>query len=159
MENNLRINLIRSIMDTNCAELDISHRYGATSYIDFIEQSELQENIMMKGSDDFNRPFIVFKAQVIYNDSEFNKKKINTFTTFFQRYTDDSLLWHACGHNGPLLFDTVGGANITQLKLLDDLLKNGYVDLTPDMDYEKLRLTLNSKAQTARIKIQLGHSI
>jgi len=87
------------------------------------------------------------------------KKKINTFTTFFQRYTDDSLLWHACGHNGPLLFDTVGGANITQLKLLDDLLKNGYVDLTQDMDYEKLRLTLNSKAQTARIKIQLGHSI
>jgi len=75
MENNLRINLIRSIMDTNCAELDISHRYGATCYIDFIEQSELQENIMMKGIDDFNRPFIVFKAQVIYNDSEFNKKK------------------------------------------------------------------------------------
>jgi hypothetical protein len=142
-------------MDTNCTELDISHKYGHTSYIDFIKQSDLQENIMMKGIDDFERPFIVFKSEIIYENSKFNKK---TFTTFFKRYVDDSLLWHACGHDGPLLFDTVGGANISQLKLLADLLKNGYVDLTPDMKYEELRLSLNGKAFIQPIKIQLGYS-
>jgi hypothetical protein len=151
-----RLNLISSIMDTNCTKLDISYRYGTTSYIDFIEKSELQENVMMKGIDEFNRPFVVFKSEIIYENSKFNKK---TFTTFFQRYTDDSLLWHACGHDGPLLFDTVGGANITQLKLLDDLLKNGFVDLTPDMDYDELKLCLSGKAFIKPIKIQLGHSI
>jgi hypothetical protein len=150
-----KLKLITSIRDTDCTKLDISNRYGSTSYIDFIEKSELQENVMMRGIDDFNRPFIVFKAEIIYENSEFNKK---TFTTFFQRYTDDSLLWHACGHDGPLLFDTVGGANISQLKLLDDLLKNGYVDLTPDMDYHELRLCLSGKAFIKPIKIQLGYS-
>jgi len=151
-----RINLIKSIMNTNSNILDISHRYGATSYIDFIKQSELPENInVMKGRDDFDRPFVVFKAEIIYENSKFNKK---TFTTFFQRYTDDSLICHACGHDGQLLFDTVGGTNITQLKLLDDLLKNGAVDLKPDTDYKELRLTLNSKALVKPIKIQLGYS-
>ena len=151
-----RISLIKSIMDINCNKLDVSHRYGATSYIDFIKQSELEENIMMKGRDDFERPFVVFKAEIIYENSKFNKK---TFTTFFQRYTDDPLIYHACGHDGPLLFDSCGGTNITQLTLLDDLLKNGYVDLTPDMDYEELRLSLNIKALIKPIKIQLGYSI
>jgi len=151
-----KLKLITSIRDTDCTKLDISNRYGSTSYIDFIEKSELQENVMMRGIDDFNRPFIVFKAEIIYENSEFNKK---TFTTFFQRYTDDSLLWHACGHDGPLLFDTAGGANITQLKLLDDLLKNGVVDLTPDMDYDKLKLYYIRCKDIKRIRIQLGHSI
>ena len=143
-------------MDINCTKLDVSHRYGGTSYIDFIEQNELEENVnVMKGIDDFERQFVVFKAEIIYENSKFNKK---TFTTFFQRYVDDSLVYQACGHDGPLLFDTVGGTNITQLKLLDDLFKNGFVDLTPDMDYDELRLYLNSKALVKPIKIQLGYS-
>jgi hypothetical protein len=150
-----RMSLIKSIMDIDCNTLDVSHRYGSTSYIDFIEQSELEKNInIMKGIDDFKRPFVVFKAEIIYENSTFN---IKTFTTFFQRYVDDSLLYHACGHDGPLLFDTVGGTNISQLKLLDELLKNGYVDLTPDMDFKELRLTLNGKAFIQPTKIQLGY--
>ena len=159
MDNSLmtRISLIKSIMDINCTKLDVSHRYGGTSYIDFIEQNELEKNVnVMKGIDDFERPFVVFKAEIIYENSKFNKK---TFTTFFQRYVDDSLVYQACGHDGPLLFDTVGGTNITQLKLLDDLLKNGFVDLTPDMDYDELKLSLNFKALVKPIKIQLGYSI
>jgi len=143
-------------MNTNSKILDVGHRYGATSYIDFIEQSELEENIMMKGMDDFERPFVVFKAEIIYENSKFNKR---TFTTFFQRYADELLIYHACGHDGQLLFDTCGGSNITQLKLLDDLFKNGFVNLTPDTNYEELRLTLNSKALVKPIKIQLGYSI
>ena len=77
--NNLRSNLIKSIMNTKCNVLDISHRYGHTSYIDFIKQSELQENKIMKGHDDFERPFIVFKAEIIYNDSNNNPKIYTTF--------------------------------------------------------------------------------
>lgn len=152
---NLRINLIKNIMNTNCNILDISHKYGATSYIDFIEQSELQENVM-KGRDDFGRPFIVFKAEIIYENSNLNKK---TFTTFFQRYRDDQILWHTCGHDGPIIFDTIGGVNISQLKLLDELFKNGSVELSPDIDYEDLKIPLNSKEFTKPIKIQLGYSI
>ena len=152
-----RINLIKSIMAIDCDTLDVSHRYGATSYIDFIEQNELEENInIMKGKDDFERLFVVFKAEIIYENLKFNKK---TFTTFFQRYVDDSVVFQACGNGGPLLFDTVGGTNITQLKLLDELLKNGSVDLTPDTNYEELRLYLNGKALVKPIKIQLGYSI
>lgn len=154
---NLRIDLIKSIMNIKCNTLDISYRYGTTSYIDFIKQSDLQENInIMKGRDDFDRTFIVFKAEIIYENPKFNKK---TFTTFFQRYTDDQLVWQACGHDGILLFDTVEGTNITQLKLLDELFKNGFINLTPDMNYEELKLPLNGKAFIKPIKIQLGYSV
>ena len=146
--------LISNIMNYNCKILDVNHRYGSTTYIDFIKQTEVEENVM-KGIDDFDRPFVVFKAEIIYENSRFNKK---TFTTFFQRYTDDLLVCQACGDGGPLLFDTVGGTNITQLKLLDDLLKNGFVDLTPDTDYDELRLYLSGKAFIKPIKIQLGYS-
>ena len=152
-----RKSLISSIMNIDCPKLDVSYRYGATSYIDFIEQSELEKNVnVMKGTDDFERPFVIFKAEVIYENPKFNNK---TFTTFFQRYTDDLLVCHACGHDGPILFETIGGTNITQLKLLDDLLKNGFVDLTPDTDYKELRLYLNDNALVKPIKIKLGHSV
>ena len=144
---------LKNIMNYNCKKLDIDFRYGNTSYIDFIKQHEVQENVM-KGIDDFERPFIVFKAEIIYENSKFNKK---TFTTFFQRYTDDSLLWHACGHDGPLLFDSVGGTNLVQIKMIEELLKNGYIDLTPDMDIKQLRLEINY-TKTQPIRIQLGHS-
>ena len=156
----LRADLIKEInciMTNNFDILDVGHRHGGTSYIDFIQQNELPENTnVMKGFDDFGRPFIVFKAEIMYENPEYNKK---TFTTFFQRYSDDDCLWHACGHDGPNIFDTVGGTNITQLKFLDNLLKNGFVELTPDMDYDKLRLNLSGKAFIKPNKIQLGHSI
>lgn len=150
-----RISLIESIMNTNSNILNIGHRYGPTCYIDFIKKMEVKENVM-KGRDDFDRQFVVFKAEIIYENPKYNKK---TFTTFFQRYTDDLLVCQACGHDGPLLFDTVGGSNITQLKLLDDLLKNGSVDLDSIMDYDELRLTLNSNTLIKPIKIQLGYSM
>ena len=144
---------LKNIMNYNCNTLDVSFRYGSTAYIDYIQRSEFKENVM-KGIDDFGRPFIVFKAEIIYENSKFNKK---TFTTFFQRYTDDNLLWHACGHDGPLLFDSVGGTNLVQIKMIEELLKNGYIDLTPDMDIRQLRLEINY-TKTHPIRIQLGYS-
>ena len=113
---------LQNIMDYNCKILDISDRFGDTNYIDFIKQSEVTENIM-KGVDDNERPFIVFKAELVYNTNNTNTKIIKkTFTTFFQRYTDNKLLWHTCGDDGNLLFDSNGGANLVQIKLIEELL-------------------------------------
>jgi hypothetical protein len=157
---------LQNIMDYNCKILDIRERFGNTGYIDFIKQSEVTENIM-KGIDDNERPFIVFKAEFVYNTNNTNTNtntnnkntKIikKTFTTFFQRYTDNKLLWHTCGHDGELLFDSNGGANLVQLKMVEELLKNGYIDLTPDMDIYQLRLKINY-TNPYPIRIQLGHS-
>lgn len=148
---------LQNIMDYNCKILDIKDRFGATNYIDFIKQSEVTENIM-KGVDDNERPFIVFKAELVYNTNNTNTKIIKkTFTTFFQRYTDNKLLWHTCGDDGNLLFDSNGGANLVQIKLIEELLKNKYIDLTPDMDIYQLRLKINYE-NPYPIKIQLGYS-
>jgi len=150
---------LQNIMDYNCKILDVRERFGHTNYIDFIKQSEVTENIM-KGIDDHERPFIVFKAEFVYNNNKNTKiikKTFHTFTTFFQRYTDNKLLWHTCGHDGYLLFDSNGGANLVQLKMVEELLKNGYIDLTPDMDIYQLRLKINYE-NPYPIRIQLGHS-
>jgi hypothetical protein len=148
---------LQNIIDYNCKLLDVRERFGDTNYIDFIKQSEVTENIM-KGIDDHERPFIVFKAELVYNTNNKNTKIIKkTFTTFFQRYTDNKLLWHTCGHDGELLFDSNGGANLVQIKMVEELLKNGYIDLTPDMDIYQLRLKINY-TNPYPIKIQLGHS-
>ena len=98
--------LINKIMDFNCNILDIGNKIGSTSYIDFIKQTDLEKNNIMKGNDCFGRKFIVFKATYIFKDNTIKK----TFSTFFQRYTDNNILWHICGHDGELIFDTCGGA-------------------------------------------------
>jgi hypothetical protein len=149
---------LQNIMDYNCKTLDVTGRFGHTNYIDFIKQSEVTENIM-KGVDDNERPFIVFKSELVYNNKNMKiiKKTLPTFTTFFQRYTDNKLLWHTCGHDGELLFDSNGGANLVQIKMVEELLKNGYIDLTPDMDIYQLRLKINYE-NPYPIRIQLGHS-
>jgi len=147
---------LQNIMDYNCKTLDVRDRFGNTNYIDFIKQSEVTENIM-KGIDDNERPFIVFKAEFVYNNTNTNSKIIKTFTTFFQRYTDNKLLWHTCGNDGDLLFDSNGGANLVQIKMIEEILKNGYIDLTPDIDIYQLKLKINYK-NPYPIRIQLGHS-
>jgi len=147
---------LKNIMEYNCKTLDVKGRFGDTSYIDFIKQSEVNENIM-KGIDDFKRPFIVFKSEIIYNNLHLDLSK-KTFTTFFQRYSDNNLLWHACGHDGKILFDSVGGTNLVQIKMIEELLKNGYIDLTPDMDIYQLRLFIDY-TKPYPIRIQLGHSV
>jgi hypothetical protein len=92
---------LQNIMDYNCKILDIRERFGNTGYIDFIKQSEVTENIM-KGIDDNERPFIVFKAEFVYNTNNTNTNNKNTkiikktFTTFFQRYTGEDHFFVSC---------------------------------------------------------------
>ena len=56
-----------------------------------------------------------------------------------------------------LLFDSNGGANLIQIKMIEEILKNGYIDLTPDMDIYQLRLKINY-TKPYPIRIQLGYS-
>ena len=117
--------LINKIMDFNCNVLDIGAKIGSTSYIDFIKQTDLGENNIMKGYDCFGRKFIVFKATYIFNDNTFKK----TFSTFFQRYTDNDKLWHTCGHDGELIFYTDGGAKLEHFQIIEKLLYDGFIEL------------------------------
>jgi hypothetical protein len=122
--NNNRMYLITNIKNFDCERLDIGQRIGSTHYIDFIKESEV-EHIVMKGIDYYKRFFIIIKAEYIFND----ETKLNIYSTFFQRYTDNYLLWHCCGQ----MMDTTGGMNIKQFELVNNLLTNGYVDLDDDI--------------------------
>jgi len=129
------------IMDIPCPELDISNFNGITDYIDFILQSDVT-NPIMKGSDLVGRNFIVWKAQVIIDKSDDKSPSTyNTFTTFFKRYSEPtSCVYHTCGHDGKILFDTVGGATLEQMSFLYTLLSTR----TSELNYyqaEKLKLS------------------
>jgi len=140
--------------------LDIKNKQGATGYIDFISLDEVDHNVM-KGYDVFNRVFFVIKAEIENSDGS----KIKTFTTFFQRYSDNKNLWHTAGNFKSLLFDTVGGATLSQIKMLIELLINGYFNLDlekiqnlkincyPNNEYEK-----NIDITKCPIKINIGYS-
>lgn len=108
--------------------LDIQDRKGITGYIDFINEEELNDNNVMSGFDYSNRRFFVIKAEIEYSD----KTRIKTFTTFFQRYSDDTLLWHTSGHYIKLLFDTTGGSSLSQFKMLYELLLKGSYNLNKE---------------------------
>jgi len=122
--------VLDEIFQSNCPELNIGERSGWTSYIDFIKPDELGKAYVMKGKDAIGRKFIVFKSEV-----QTNGVKIPLFTTFFQRYNSEDLVYHSAGHYGTNMFLTTGGACLMQMKLLRDLLRDGSVNLT----VEKMR--------------------
>ena len=130
---NKMIEVCNNIFDIDCPILDIGEREGLTGYIDFINPQELNNSNIMKGKDKYNRKFIVFKSIIrpLNNDDP-----IQFFTTFFKRHVDDySITYHTAGHYGELLFQTEGGATISQMNILYELLKNGNVELS----YEQMR--------------------
>jgi hypothetical protein len=118
--------------------LDIGNRQGTTGYIDFIKPSELMNHSIMKGIDNTNRRFLVFKSETLVN-----RKNVKMFTTFFQRYSNHPTLYHTAGNYTKYLFDTAGGCKLIQLKYLRDLLKNREIQLKYE-DVEKLNITYRS---------------
>lgn len=122
--------IAENIYNIECSTLDIGDRTGGTGYIDFIEPTEFPESFR-KGSDKYGRKFVTVRANIYYANGDYYE----TFTTLFQRYKDTEHLWMSAGKLAKikLLFETIGGANIYQLNLLYDLLKNGYVDITDEM--------------------------
>jgi hypothetical protein len=107
--------------------LDLGARSGMTGYIDYIEQEELSSGTgIAQGMDYYGRPFFTLKVRVVLEDGKF----YDTFSTFFQRYTDLHTLWQCCGHDGINLFETSGGMDCTQLSILVHLLRYGRRMLT-----------------------------
>lgn len=128
-----------SIKNFNCPTINIGNKNGSTGYIDFIEPNDTNVNDVVKGYDANRRFFIVIKAHYEMLDGS----KLNTFSTFFQRYSDDSKLWHCCGHYGLNLMATEGGMKYDQYVLLDELLNSKEIKLEYDM-LGKNRLILHS---------------
>ena len=137
MQTELKQRLLTDILSTpDIQVLNIYDRVGCMGYIDFIQINEVSAPLM-RGIDQFNRPFFTLCADIIYEDGSI----IPTFTTIFQRYSDSNL-WHAAGHYRKLL-NTEGGMNIQQIGLCRLLIKFGFIDFTDGTDeenIEKLRL-------------------
>ena len=155
---------LEKIVGIDVPILDIGLRNGITGYLDFINPDELGSNNIMKGIDNASRPFIVFKAEFEFS----NGLKKKTFTTFFQRYSDDKFLWHCCGHYGKNLMDTSGGTNLEQVKLIYELVVSNKYKINKDLiQMQKLnfRDSIDSISwdnlidDDFPIVIKLGHSI
>lgn len=124
-----REDIINSICELDFNNLDLGDRIGSTDYIDFIKPNELQEQFdCVKGKDKYSRIFFAFIARFNFIDG----KHFDTFSIFFQRYSESKLLWHCCGHHGKYLMNTEGGTNNNQFKMILELLKNGYVKLNKE---------------------------
>ena len=106
--------------------LDIGTRTGHTDYIDFIKLDEVRYPVM-KGTDLYNRPFVVVKFMVIRN----GKHELQ-METFFQRYTIGDSLIQGCGHATSNLLRTEGGMTNTQIDLVNDVINGKTVTLTAD---------------------------
>lgn len=131
IENKERMNqIVNEIKKFDCSTLDIGDMKGETDYIDFISDYILEGHDVMKGVDKYGRFFIIVKAHIVYS----NRLPINTFTTFFQRYTDNNIRWVGCGHKAIHLMDTSGGMTLVQLELLRDLLYNNSVKFDNSID-------------------------
>ena len=157
-----RKSYLTKIFKLNFPKLSLGQRQGSTGYIDFISPEELGLNNVMTGSDASSRPFIVFKAELEYP----NGLKKKTFTTFFQRYFDNDILFHCCGHYGDILMHTEGGSSNDQIKMLFELLETGEYKIDPDKAHEfKLNYHLGNSFEKEideseiPIGIKLGHTL
>ena len=101
----------------NFPRLDIGSRAGDTDYIDFLQVDEVTHPVMI-GVDRFNRPFIVAKYKVEGADTII-------MDTYFQRFSNDTRVWHCCGHATRLLLETCGGMSEIQGEFITKLLLNG----------------------------------
>jgi hypothetical protein len=131
-----RTYIIDNINKLNFNILDIGDKNGLTGYLDFFHPSDLKDELnIMKGQDIEGRKFFVFKSIFDFEDGSVYEN----FTSFFQRYADNDLLWHCCGHYGPYIMNTEGGTTNEQFKFIFELFKNNYVQLDKEKCYD-LRL-------------------
>lgn len=129
-ERNDREKIINSICKMDFYKLDIGDKIGSTGYLDFIKQSDLPNKVnIATGTDYYGRKFFVFKARFYFENNEY----FDTFSTFFQRYDDNNLLWHCCGHYGIYLLNTEGGTNNSQFKFIQELFENKKVLLNKEL--------------------------
>ena len=122
-----RIDLMASIMSKEFPALDIGNKNGMTGYLDFFRLNEMTASVM-KGYDASHRPFFTVRAKVIKSDGS----EVQVFETFFQRYSNNDILWHGCGHGGTNFMSTDGGMSLNQMKFLYQLVTDSKVELTTE---------------------------
>jgi len=143
--------VIKNITSYDCPTIDIGNNMGHSGYIDFIDPSYTNDNEIVKGIDVYNRQFIVIKASYILNDGNCE----HLFSTFFNRYNDNSILWHCCGHYGQYMMHTDGGMCVDQLTFLNKLLQTKEIILTDEL-INKCRLNLKSTEKNMINSIVVG---
>lgn len=103
--------------------LDIGSAMGCTDYIDFIHRRDLGDATAVRGVDKYRRPFVAFAGRIAVTFTDGVVVSHSFMQTMFQRYTDDPLLWMACGNSElPNLITSVGGASCDQLNMVAELL-------------------------------------
>jgi len=138
-----RTNIISNINKLNFNILDIGNKNSYTGYFDFFQPSDLNKGLnIMKGQDIAGRFFFVFKSIFEFED----KSTFENFTCFFQRYEDNELLWHCCGHYGHYIMNTEGGTSNEQFKFIFELFTNNYIQLDKEK-CDKLRLNFNNSKE------------
>ena len=142
---------LNTIFNSSYPELDLQDR--VSDYIDFINPDELKATNVMGGQDNYERRFIVFKSCITINNTS-----TNMFTTFFQRYNDNDILYHCSGHSyKDLLFDTEGGATLKQIEFLLELLNNRSITLNYEQACDfKLNYNLNQFTDDEKNKLSIN---
>jgi hypothetical protein len=156
---------LNTIFNSSYPELDLQDR--VSDYIDFINSDELKDHNVMGGIDSYERRFIVFKSYITINNNH-----TNMFTTFFQRYNDNDILYHCAGKSSLLglqptsykdvLFNTEGGATLKQIEFLLELLNNKSIVLNYEQACDfKINYNLNQFTDDEKnnllINITLGN--
>lgn len=129
-EANKRIRLIRQMQKIVQTKYDLNNYkgIGQTEYLDLIDPNWIDPNTnVITGYDSFNRPFFAFFAVVVLSDGT----KLQTFTTFFQRHSDNQMCWMFCGNMAQPLFCSTGsgGAETKQFETLKTLFETGRIDV------------------------------
>ena len=138
-----RTDIINDINKLNFDVLDIGCKNGSTGYLDFFQPSDLKDGVsIMKGQDMIGRKFFIFKSIFEFEDGSVYEN----FTSFFQRYDNDELLWHCCGHYGTYIMSTQGGTSYEQFKFILELFTNKFVQLDKEK-CEDLRLNFYNYAE------------
>ena len=125
-------NHVKFSFPKNTPRLDIGKLVGDTHYIDFIQNGTLTDPCMV-GTDVANRPFFVIRLVVEYGSTT----KYYT-QTFFQRYTDDSILWMGCGDGDRVFVHTHGGINPVQTSLIQNIINGKQESCDPNDTVLKL---------------------
>lgn len=113
-------------------KLDIGNNMGYTDYLDFLTLEDVNAPVM-HGIDCYRRPFVVVKFVVDYEDQKTQSHVIKRpMETFFQRYTNETGLWHGCGHANPLPITTCGGMTTFQKEEINKLLRGEVLTITED---------------------------
>ena len=142
---------LNTIFNSSYPELDLQDR--VSDYIDFINPDELKDNNVMGGQDNYERRFIVFKSSFTINNTS-----TNMFTTFFQRYNDNDILYH-CANTSyrDLLFNTEGGATLKQIEFLLELLNNRSITLNYEQACDfKLNYNLDQFTDDEKNKLSIN---